>query len=110
MAPGYASIERDGRTVEILEEHAEVWLEVPRSSLGTKTVQQVVNARACVSLGQLLEALREAGYTVTAPDWRALQAQEAEVALGAANDEPLPKVHPYKVWDSKRFSMDQFPD
>ena len=64
MPVGYAAIERDGSTVEILEEHAEVWIVVDESSLGVRDR----NRRAAgVSIGHVLAALREAGYTVTAP-------------------------------------------
>jgi len=63
MPIGYSEIEQYGRTVEILEEHAEVWLEVPENSLGRRDN----NVRACVGIGHMLAALRDAGYTITPP-------------------------------------------
>jgi len=89
MPIGYAEIKRQGATVEILEEHAEVWIEVPESSLGRRDG----NVRAAVSIGHMLEALRDAGYTITDPP-----------------DSPeLPEVHPYAFWDAKKFNRPSDP-
>lgn len=85
---GYSLIVRDESSVEILEEHGEIWIEVPESDLGRRDDKR----RACVSIGHMTAALEDAGYTVTAPDWCALAAEKE--AAEAAADKPPPKVHP----------------
>ena len=91
MGIGHAVIERDGTTVEILEEHAEVWIVVDESSLGVRDHNQ---RAACASIGHVITALEDAGYTITAPDWRALAEKQ------------LPQVHPYQFYDAKKFDAE----